>query len=80
VDLIVDAQDKLTLENMEHRFKFMLDGTDTVRYHKLRSLALDLARQIIENCPASEERALALTQLDSAMLYANAAMVRNAIG
>jgi hypothetical protein len=67
----LDAQDKLTLE----RFESATKGID-VRSAKLRSMALDLARQIIESCPDCAERSGALTHLDSALLFANAAAVR----
>ena len=47
------------------------------KYNEIRSQALAYARLIIGNCPASRERYLAITKLEEAVFWANAAIARN---
>lgn len=47
------------------------------RYGKIRGKAKELAQLIRENCPDSRERAVAFTQLEGAVMWANAAIARN---
>jgi len=42
-----------------------------------RETAIETARIFLENCPASRERSLAITHLETALMYANAAVARN---
>lgn len=44
---------------------------------KLRAQAKDLAMTIALLCPASREQSLALTNLEQAIMWANAAIARN---
>lgn len=46
------------------------------RYEKIRSRALTLARYIVAHTPESREQSLALTHLEQAVFYANAAIAR----
>jgi hypothetical protein len=46
-------------------------------YEAVRSKAKELAMHINEMCPDSRERALALTNLEQAVFWANAAIARN---
>jgi hypothetical protein len=46
------------------------------RYVLLRDTAKSLAMDILRNTPASREQALALTHLETAIMYANAAIAR----
>ena len=46
-------------------------------YTQLRDKAKELAYLITELCPASRERSAALTQLETALFWANAAIARN---
>jgi len=48
-----------------------------VRYVKLRDSARELAELIIQNTPLSREQSLAITHLEEAIFYANAAIARN---
>lgn len=52
-------------------------GDQTERYVDLRNTAKDLAFLILETTPASREQALALTNLEQAIFWANAAIARN---
>lgn len=48
-----------------------------IRYVMLRDAAKQLAEQIAQNTPPSREQALALTNLEQAIFWANAAIARN---
>ena len=52
-------------------------GDQPVRYVALRDKAYDLADMILTLCPSSRERSLALTQLETAVMWANASIARN---
>ena len=47
------------------------------RYEALRSQAKDLAIAIADGTPSSREQSLALTSLEEAVFWANAAIARN---
>jgi len=47
------------------------------RYQDLRDQCKDLALNILGCCPPGRERALALTKLEEASFWANAAIARN---
>ena len=47
------------------------------KYQTVRSKAKELAYLINETCPASRERSLAMTKLEEAVMWANAAIARN---
>lgn len=47
------------------------------RYIDLRREAKTLATIIMTNCPPSRERSVALTNLETAIFWANAAIARN---
>lgn len=47
------------------------------RYQQLREKAKELAALIYEQCPPSRERSIALTELETSVFWANAAIARN---
>lgn len=47
------------------------------RYVRLRDNAGSLAHLFVTNCPESRELSLALTKLEEAVMWANAAIARN---
>ena len=47
------------------------------RYELIRSEARKLANALTNECPSSRELSLALTHLDQAVMFANAAIARN---
>lgn len=49
----------------------------TERYEGMRNYAKHLAKVIDSYCPASREKALALTHLQTAVMFANAAIAIN---
>ena len=52
-------------------------GTQAQRYGYLRAKAKELAYLIQEECPDSREKALALTNLQQTIMWANAAIAIN---
>lgn len=52
-------------------------GDQPERYEKIRENAKLLAELIAELCPGSRERSIALTNLETAVMWANAAIARN---
>ena len=72
--------DKAELEN---RFTYHAPaGTQAERYEKMRSNARELALFIVSVTPESREQSLAITALEEAVFWANAAIARreNPIG
>lgn len=47
------------------------------KYEAIRSKAKELAQLILVACPDSRERSVALTELETAMFWANASIARN---
>lgn len=47
------------------------------RYTSIRDKAKELAVELLENTPPSREQSLALTKLEEAVMFANAAIARN---
>lgn len=52
-------------------------GTQQARYQELRDGAKELAKKIEVHCPASRETSLALTNLQQAIMWANASIAIN---
>lgn len=52
-------------------------GDQQERYEALRAIAKGLADTIAELCPDSREKALAFTNLEQSVMWANASIARN---
>jgi hypothetical protein len=52
-------------------------GNQAFRYGVIRDEAKNLAKTLVEFCPAGMELSLALTNLESCIFWANAAIARN---
>lgn len=52
-------------------------GNQAERYTSLREKAKELAIFINENCPDSREKSVAITELEDAVMWANASIARN---
>lgn len=66
------------LKELENRYTHHPPkGDQAERYVKVRAEILATAVLICEHVPDCRERSIALTHLDSAMMFANAAIARN---
>lgn len=64
-------------EELEARFTYHPPrGNQSARYVVIRAIAKELGRAITRWCPPSRERELALTALDTVVMWANAAIAR----
>lgn len=52
-------------------------GNQPQRYEQIREAAKDLAKVVHAHCPESREKSLALTNLQQAVMWANAAIAIN---
>jgi hypothetical protein len=67
----------ITTDEIIARFTYHPPKTDQPqRYEKLRAKARELAGMIVELSPESREQSLALTALDEAVMWTNAAIAR----
>lgn len=65
-------------EDIDNRFNYHAPkGTQPVKYEEIRELARHIAHRLNELCPESREKSLAITQLEGAVMWANAAIARN---
>ena len=63
---------------IDNRFKYHEPQANQIeRYNDLRSGARTLALMILSHTPPSREQSLALTKLEEAIFFANAAIARN---
>jgi hypothetical protein len=64
-------------EEIENRFSYHSPkGDQPQRYENIRAHAKALAEVIVNFTPESREQALALTHLDSVVMFANASIAR----
>lgn len=52
-------------------------GTQQARYVAIRDKAKELAALVLDACPESRERSVALTDIESSVMWANASIARN---
>lgn len=72
-----DIPDKLW-HDLRNRFTYHTPKEgQPQRYEDIRNKALNFADLICMNCPDSRERSLALTKIEEAVFWANAAIARN---
>jgi hypothetical protein len=65
-------------ERIERNFKYYTpEGDQRVRYDDIRDASKALATLLVHSCPPSRELALAITALEEAVMWANAAIARN---
>jgi hypothetical protein len=65
-------------ETIENNFSYHAPKAgQPEKYEALRSKAKELAYLIAESCPNSREKSLAITNLEQAIMWANAAIARN---
>lgn len=67
----------MPIDDLENRFTYHAPKDDQpARYTAIRAKAKELAQFITENTPASREQSLAITNLEQAVFWANAAIAR----
>ena len=65
-------------EAIENAFRYHPPkGEQQAKYEAIRANAKTMAYLIHHQCPTSREKALALTKLEEAVMWANAAIARN---
>ena len=63
---------------IDNNFKYHSpDDLQIEKFQSIRSLAKTLAYFINETCPDSREKSLAITNLEQAVMWANASIARN---
>ena len=68
----------MTTQEIQTRFTYHKPiGNQPQRYEVLRAMARNLATLINDLCPESREKSLAFTELESAIMWANASIARN---
>lgn len=67
----------MDLAELDRRFTYHAPkGDQAERYTAIRALARDFAANLMMACPESRELSLALTNLELAVMWANAAIAR----
>lgn len=68
----------MTNNDIENNFSYHAPKEGQAeRYERIRYKAKMLAAYINENCPDSREKSLAFTNLEEAVMWANASIARN---
>lgn len=68
----------MMLEEIEKRFTYHPPKGDQVeRYTNMRDVGKQFARFVISNTPECREQSLAITHIEEAIMWANAAIARN---
>ena len=68
----------ITMNNIENNFTYHAPKEDQIsRYEEIRQNCKITAKVIDALCPDSREKSLAMTKLEEAVMWANAAIARN---
>lgn len=72
------ASGKLLRDRMENDFAYHAPDAEKARKHEgVRAAARAFARFVADACPEGREQSLAITKIEEAMMWANAALARN---
>ena len=65
-------------DKLENNFKYHTPKENQPeRYEEIRAKAKEFALMLLNLCPPSRERSIAMTELETAVMWANAAIARN---
>lgn len=68
-------------DDLNRRFAYhQPSGDKAARHEYIRNLLGGVANRVDENCPDGREKSLAITHLEDAMMWANAAIAREKTG
>lgn len=68
----------ITHDDLANRFTYHTPhGDQAERYEDIRARAFGFAELIVETTPSSREQSIALTALEEAVMWSNAAIARN---
>jgi hypothetical protein len=68
----------MTVEELINRFTYRAPKGDQPQRHEgIRAKALLLALEVYGSCPEGRERSLAMTKIEEAVMWADAAIARN---
>lgn len=71
----------MTIEEIANRFTYHAPKDDQPkRYEEIRAKAMLFALEVFGSCPESREKSLAMTKIEEAVMWANAAIARNENG
>jgi hypothetical protein len=78
IDSTLISKDNMDQNDLNNRFTYHPPFGDQVfRYGEIRSVGKDFAELIDRYCPDGREKSLAMTSLEEAVMWANAAIARN---
>ncbi len=76
-----DMANPQLIEQIENAFTYHPPtGNQPETYHNIRGQAKSLAQTLVNECPAGRELSLALTNLEQAVMWGNAAIARSGGG
>jgi len=68
----------MTIKDIDNIFSYHApSGTQVERYEGIRNTARGFALYILDNCPDSREKSIAITKLQESVMFANAAIAIN---
>ena len=72
------VKDQKVYDRIENNFTYHKPfGNQPERYEAIRAKAKELAETLVALCPESRELSIALTELETSVMYANASIARN---
>lgn len=75
----MDKPRGITQEDLENRFTFhpVKDDEQAAKYEQIRDVAGSFSSMIVGLCPPGREVSLAITAIEEAVMWANAAIARH---
>ena len=68
----------MTIEEIANNFTYHAPREGQVeRYEEIRAKGMLFALEVFGSCPESREKSLAMTKIEEAVMWANAAIARN---